>query len=93
MAYPENQPVNPSPPKKRGRPPISAQKPVEPEPVKPPSNDGVLEIKVDMPGHKTVMKTIRIKNILGNTTGSQRSPDGFMELLKSALRRSFPGVQ
>ena len=87
--------VEPSLPKRRGRPPLTLKEPViqEPAPVEQPSRDGVIELTLRLPSHAPVTRTIRITNLLGNAIGTQRSPDGFMEILKTALRRQFPGVK
>jgi hypothetical protein len=67
--------------KKVGRPKKVVQEPKVPE-----TRDAIITINLKMPRHDAVQTEIRIKDVIGNYLGAQRTPEGFMEIIKRKLQ-------
>lgn len=82
--------------------PIEEPKPVEKTyeapmvsnavPCEMPTRDAILEVDVKIPGFPMRHETILIRDIVGNSLGSQRRPENFAQIIKTALRSKFNNV-
>ena len=71
----------------------SAPAPFVDEQVQSPEIDAILDIKMQLPRHGTTDVRFTIKNVIGELTGSQRSPEAFTQILRDLLKSRFPKVE
>ena len=73
----------------------------EPEPVvepvkiaaRPQIRDAVIEFTLSMPGYDQVTRKLVVKDIVGNLSFPQRTPDAFMQIIKESLMQRVPKVE
>lgn len=54
--------------------------------------DAVIKMTIFVPGQEPTERTIKLKNFLGHSLGSQRNPAVFIESIKQALRDKFGNI-
>ena len=55
-------------------------------------SDAVIKMTIFVPDQEPAERIVKLKNFIGNSLGSQRNPEVFIESIKQALRAKFGNI-